>query len=193
MLPSFNSSGVLPPFIGDDPTQRAGSNASPYLASMSEFVARFGYSPERRRILNGLLSFREELRTVGIVAGFQILDGSFLENCEQRLSRPPGDIDLVTFSHLPVPAQEAEEFFGQNIALFDQEVVKQHFLCDAYFVDLAKDSRYVVEDTMYWYGLFSHQRDTFMWKGLIKIPLLSDDNQALLILQEMEVQDAQAA
>lgn len=191
MLPSFNSSGVLPPFVGEEPGERLG--ASPYKASISEFVAQFGYTPERRRILRGLLTFRSALRSVAIVTGFQILDGSFLEDCEQTRNRPPSDIDLVTFSHLPVPAQEATAFLGEHIALFDVAAVKKTYSCDAYFVDLAKDARYVVEDTMYWYGLFSHQRDTFMWKGLVTIPLLSDDKQALVTLEQMEAQDAQAA
>lgn len=191
MLPSFNASGVLPPFLGDGPGER--QTASPYKASMSELVVQFGYTPERRRILRGLLDFRQALRAVAIVTGFQIIDGSFLEDCERTRSRPPSDIDLVTFSHLPVPSQEAAAFLGEHIALFDQAAVKGAYSCDAYFVDLAKDARYVVQDTMYWYGLFSHQRDTFMWKGLITIPLLSDDAQALVILEQLEAQDAQAA
>ncbi|WP_416046461.1 DUF6932 family protein [Delftia acidovorans] len=191
MLPSFNGSGVLPPFLGDGPDERQA--ASPYKASMSELVVHFGYTPERRRILRGLLDFRHALRSVAIVTGFQIIDGSFLEDCERTRSRPPSDIDLVTFSHLPVPAQEATAFLGEHIALFDTAAVKQAYACDAYFVDLAKDARYVVQDTIYWYGLFSHQRDTFMWKGLVTIPMLSDDNQALIELEKLEVQDAQAA
>lgn len=191
MLPSFNASGVLPPFLGDGPDER--QKASPYKASMSEMVVQFGYSPERRRILRGLLDFRQALRSIAIVTGFQIIDGSFLEDCERTRSRPPSDIDLVTFSHLPVPAQEAAAFLGEHMALFDTAAVKEAYSCDAYFVDLAKDARYVVQDTMYWYGLFSHQRDTFMWKGLVTMPMLSDDTQALVILEQLEAQDAQAA
>jgi hypothetical protein len=191
VLPSFNASGVLPPFLGVQPGER--QTASPYTASMNEFVVRFGYTPERRRILGGLLAFRQALRSVAIVTGFQILDGSFLEDCEQTRNRPPSDIDLVTFSHLPVPAPEVGTFLGDHMALFDTAVAKQTYSCDAYFVDLAKDARYVVQDTMYWYGLFSHQRDTFMWKGLVTIPMLSDDSQALVTLEELEAQDAQAA
>lgn len=191
MVPSFNASGVLPPFTGSGPGDRQA--ASPYKASMSEIVAKFGYTPERRRILHGLLEFRQALRSIAIVTGFQIFDGSFLEDCERTKTRPPRDIDLVTFSHLPVPAQEVQAFLGVHMGLFDTVEVKQTYLCDAYFVDLAKDARYVVQDTMYWYGLFSHQRDTFMWKGLISTPLLSDDKDALEMLEQLEAQDAQAA
>lgn len=191
MLPSFNASGVLPPFTGDGPGDRQA--ASPYKASMSEIVAKFGYTPERRRILRGLLEFRQALRSIAIVTGFQIIDGSFLEDCEKTRSRPPSDIDLVTFSHLPVPAQEVQAFLGVHMGLFNTAEVKQTYLCDAYFVDLAKDARYVVQDTMYWYGLFSHQRDTFMWKGLISTPLLSDDEDAFEMLGQLEAQDAQTA
>ncbi len=62
--------------------------------------------------------------------------------------------------------------------LFDPRVTKKRYLCDAYFVDLDKRSEVIVDDTRYWFGLFSHQRDTSLWKGMLKIPLCSDDAEA---------------
>lgn len=192
MLPGFNASGVLPPFVGDDPGM-ASSLASPYEAAMSSFAKQFGHSPQRRDILLRLLTYREGLRAIGITTGFQIFDGSFIEDCERLRNRPPSDLDVVTFSHLPVPPHQVKDFVEQNMSLFDPSTVKDTYRCDSFFVDLTRDARYVVAETMYWYGLFSHQRDTFMWKGLIKVPLMSDDVHARALLEAAEVDHAQEA
>lgn len=173
MIPNFNISNVLPPFVGLDPTSPA--LCSPYESSMSLFVARFGTSNERNIVLKGLLAYRAQLRAIGITSGFQVLDGSFVEDCEKIRNRPPSDIDLVTFSYLPVAGANVLPFVQTNIELFDQNLTKNKYKCDAYFVDLGKDSRLIVEDSFYWYGLFSHQRDTNLWKGMVRVPLISDD------------------
>lgn len=188
MLPQFNASGVLPPFAGFDSSER--SQSSPYEVSMTELVERFGHSHERRALLRHLLSYRQALRAAGIVTGFQLLDGSFTEDCERLRQRPPNDVDLVTFSHTPVPPRELRAFATAHGTLFDMDRVKEVYKCDSYFVDLSKDARYIVEDTMYFYGLFSHQRSTFMWKGLVKLPMRSDDDQALALLNAREADHA---
>lgn len=192
MLPDFNASGVLPPFVGENPGME-NNLASPYETTMSGFVEQFGKSPPRRQILRQLLAYRQALRNVGITTGFQMFDGSFVEDCERLRSRPPSDIDVVTFSHLPVPAHQIAVFAQKNAGLFDRDMVKNEYSCDSFFIDLTKDARYVVADTMYWYGLFSHQRDTFMWKGLVTVPLMSDDLDALAALEAAEVANAQEA
>lgn len=122
-----------------------------------------------------------------------MFDGSFVEDCERLRARPPSDLDVVTFSHLPVPPHQVVQFAQQNAALFDRDAVKDEYCCDAFFIDLTKDARYVVADTMYWYGLFSHQRDTFMWKGLVTVPLMSNDIDALAVLDEAEAAHAEEA
>lgn len=192
MLPSFNASGVLPPFLGEDPGMSAGL-ASPYEATMSDFVSQFGHSTPRLEILRRLLNYRHALRSIGITTGFQMFDGSFIEDCERLRNRPPSDLDVVTFSHLPVLPHQVKVFVDQNIHLFDPSLVKETYRCDSFFVDLTRDARYVVAETMYWYGLFSHQRDTFMWKGLVTVPLMSDDAQALALLNAAEASHAQEA
>ena len=45
---------------------------------------------------------------------------------------------------------------------------------------------------MYWYGLFSHQRETFLWKGLLRIELMSDDEQALELLNAADAEQPNA-
>jgi len=188
MIPDFNASGVLPPFLGEDPGQM--TQSSPYRASMSEIVAAFGTTPERRQILRGLLGLRGRLRAVGMTTGFQIIDGSFVESVEATRGRPPADVDLVTFVH--VPAEDKRAFLAQNQALFDRDAVKAAHKCDSFVVDLGADSRSVVGLTMYWYGLFAHQRETFMWKGLLRVELMSDDNQALELLEAAEAEQPNA-
>jgi hypothetical protein len=65
---------------------------------MSDVVLRFGNSPERIAILDGLLSYRLALTTAGMVDGFQWLDGSFTEDVETLQRRSPNDIDVVTIA-----------------------------------------------------------------------------------------------
>ena len=76
MIPIFNISNVLPPFIGVDPINP--TLCSPYESPISAFVQRFGTTPERIVILKGLLAYRLQLNSIGITSGFQILDGSFV-------------------------------------------------------------------------------------------------------------------
>jgi hypothetical protein len=71
MIPAFNPAGVLPPYIGADPTLPA--HVLPYETSATELVGRLGTTPERNSILRGFLSYRSELRASGIVDGFQWL------------------------------------------------------------------------------------------------------------------------
>lgn len=173
LIPAFNASGVIPPFVAS-PTNRGGS---PYGTDLQEIASVLVNTEERKEIFVGLLEYRKALRSIGVTTGFQLIDGSFTENCEKIRGRSPKDVDLVTFAYLPVTGPEVRTFFEKNIELFDQDALKEKYKCDAYFVDLAKDSRIVVEDTMYWYGLFSHQRETNLWKGMLKVSLIdADDN-----------------
>lgn len=177
VLPAFNVSGVLPPYIGDSPTVNAAM--SPYWTTMSAVVRRFATSSERMEILIGLLDYRAALRSIGLTDGFQWIDGSFVEHIENTRNRPPADIDVVTFASRPnVQPDEWKTLVMGNIALFDPAQAKQKFRCDAYFVDLGKNPVTIVNDTRYWFGLFSHQRDTSLWKGMLALPLTSDDELA---------------
>lgn len=177
MIPEFNTSMVLPPFFGDDPCGRL--QKSPYIAGMKELVEYFAFNGHRARLLAGLLKYRRALRSAGLTEGFQWLDGSFIERVEQAENRPPNDIDLVTFAKIPNVRQA---WIEANSELILTEFTRYDFCCDAYFVDLERLPEFLCKDITYWFGLFSHQRDTLKWKGLLQIPLFSDDEAACVYL-----------
>ncbi|MEO5374572.1 MAG: hypothetical protein H7840_09870 [Alphaproteobacteria bacterium] len=184
MIPAFDLSGVLPPFTGSSPT--VSTDASPYQATMVEVVDRFGISPERLEILGGLLRYRADLRAAGLVAAFQWLDGSFVENIEASESRSPNDIDVVTFYRRPVADDQWTTWFRVNGQLFDHRFTKTTYMCDAYGVDLGIQPEKVVQHTTYWFGLFSHRRMSGLWKGMVQVQLDSaDDADALAMLRRL--------
>ncbi len=170
MIPAFNISNVLPPYVGADPT--FGSQVSPYGTTMTELVSTFGTSPDRVAILKGLLGYRARLLQMNITDGFQLIDGSFVENCEAIRGRAPADVDIVTFAHAP----QDYSFLQSNLDIFDQYQAKITYKCDAYFVALNKNPQLVAFDSFYWFGLFSHQRASNLWKGMLRIPIISDDH-----------------
>lgn len=176
MIPGFNQSGVLPPFLpNSSPTVPA--DMSPYKATMLELAQRYGNTPERRVILTGLLDFRDAMRAAGFNNGFQWINGSFVEDCERIRNRPPDDIDVVTFSRRlgGYNSDQWRLFVRTNPQLFNPGIVKLTYKCDAYFEDLDLPAEAIVSKSRYWFGLFSHQRDTSLWKGLLEIPLVDND------------------
>lgn len=78
MIPAWNMAGVIPPIRPGQPGESL--DRSPYIASLTTVVDRFALSPERLKILNGLLNYRSALHALGLTNGFQWLDGSFMEN-----------------------------------------------------------------------------------------------------------------
>jgi len=184
VIPELNQSGVLPPFIPEQgPTDPA--SMAPYRSTITEFVCRFARSPERMTILRGLLEYRRKLKGIGITEGFQWIDGSFVENVELNRGRPPSDIDIVTFAMRPTTdLEEWKGIVNDNKELFLPNESKKKFLCDAYFVDLNTHPIHVVSHTRYWFGLFSHQRESYLWKGMIEIPIDCSDAEALETIEK---------
>ncbi|MFC6621325.1 DUF6932 family protein [Novosphingobium panipatense] len=191
MIPAFGLGEVLPPFVGTDVTGGQLLPRSPYPATVRGLVDRFCTSLERAVILRGLFQFRAALRAEGFEQGFQWIDGSFVENCEAFRGRPPGDVDIVSLLRRPPPvAQDAAwvDFATARIGtIFNPDWTKQTFHCDSYFIDLDIDPISVAEQAAYWIGLFSHQRDTFRWKGMVRIEFSDgDDAEALALIGERE-------
>jgi hypothetical protein len=173
---------------------------SPYKTDVLTFVRRFATTGRRVVLLAGLLDYREALRVAGVASGFQWIDGSFVEQVEVILERPPGDIDLVTFSPAPDMgkyATDAEyEVWVENFGkLFEPDRAKATFGCEAFFIDITKRPELLIDDTRYWFGLFSHQRATSLWKGIIEVQMNSNDDEARAYLAQLsfDVEEANHA
>jgi len=169
-IPTWNSAGVLPPI---DPVEPASANRSPYRVALADAVLRFGTSKERCGILDGLLRYRAALHVAGLVTGFQWVDGSFLEHVESLENRPPNDVDVVTFYHLPAGVTQAAFAIG-NTDLLNSAKTKAAYQVDGYVTSLGNPADRLVRRASYWYGLWSHRRDR-TWKGFIEIDLAPDD------------------
>jgi hypothetical protein len=122
------------------------------------------------------------LEHAGFLAGFQWLDGSFLEAVEAEENRPPKNLDIVTF-YLPTDASFNPRVAGGFPVLLDRSQVKMTFRLDHYFIDMARHPVLTVESTRYWTGLFSHRRDG-VWKGMPRIDLNTpvDDTNARALM-----------
>jgi hypothetical protein len=179
MIPPYGSSGALPPYVGTSPAVAGGM--SPYGATILEVATRFCTSAERVALFQGLLQFRASLVGAGLTVGVQWLDGSFCEDVESTRGRPPADIDVVTFFQRPAHVTAAADwatFVMANGALLTPSMIKPAFGCDGGFVDVSLGPQSVIPQTAYWFGLFTHQRSSFAWKGIVMVPLVDNDAAA---------------
>lgn len=179
-IPKFDHNLVLPPHLGN-PSKI--EDLSPYKCTSVEFCERFATSVERIKILIGFIEFREKLHKYGLVNGFQWLDGSFLEDVENREKRPPNDLDLVTIYwgyELFFLNNLMEKFpeFGDNI------LSKKEYFLDHYLFDAHSPPEFTIYYIRYWLQFFSHNRDA-VWKGMLQISLNTptDDEKALQFLK----------
>jgi hypothetical protein len=165
---------VLPPYLGLTPAVR--ESRSPYKVSFEEVVRCFGTSERRIKLLQGLLGYRRELRRLQIRAAFQWLAGSFVENP----GREPRDVDVVTFYRLTADELSALHRDAERWQPFRElfQYSKSRFHCDAHLVNMVEPEK-IVTATHYWYGLFSHQRGSLAWKGMLEVEMASvDDDRA---------------
>lgn len=182
-IPDWDYDGLLPANDADDPTSPV---RSPYVVSLFDLIAHSGNTQPRRSLLRGLLNFRAELHKAGLIRGFQWINGSFAENVEERGGRPPNDVDLITFFYIP------DAFSGERLAndfgsLFDPIKMKNDYAVDAYYVQLNQTtSEEIINESTYWYSLWSHTRSG-KWKGYLQIDLAGeDDAQARLQLNQLD-------
>lgn len=177
----FNSAGVIPPVADSSGTNR---NRSPYILTIEQFVEMFSYTEERIIILENFLKYRLELYKVGIVDGFQWLNGSFTTDVEITESRPPNDIDVVTFFNLPSGETQAS-FLPKTNNLLDTNSTKSKYMVDVYPVVLGeKITSYFINDITYWYSMWSHRKSDNMWKGFIQVAL--DPNNDSTVLRSLK-------
>jgi len=172
MIPSWTMTGVLPPIR---PGQAGHSpDRSPYAATLREVIERFSTSKERIKILSGYLNYREALHANGINNGFQWLDGSFFEEIETLESRPPKDIDVVTYFYVP-SGETQTTLVNKNPTLFDQKHLSTTYNVDGYYQVLGTILQaHQVKSISYWYSMWSHRRNG-TWKGFLQVDL--DQNQ----------------
>jgi hypothetical protein len=167
-IPDWNTSGIIPPIRPGEPGHSP--ERSPYKATLLEMIDRFCTSSARLSVLEGYLDFREALHGVGLAAGVQWLDGSFVEDKEARAGTSPADIDVVTFTYLPHGKTQAD-VRSANPPLFDHLHVKTTYKVDGYYQFLGKssDERFV-RQTSYWNSMWSHTRHQ-EWKGFLEVEL----------------------
>ena len=179
-IPDWNAHGAIPPFDVRDP---ASANRSPYLTTLSDLVLRFGDNEKRRAILAGFIRYRDFLHNLGMVRGFQWLDGSFLEYVELLETRHPNDLDVVTFFHLPDGLSQRELLAKDtNGWLTDRAKTKTEVNIDGYLVCLDTRADRLVKESTYWYSMWSHRRNQ-TWKGYVQVDLApSGDVDAKAIL-----------
>jgi len=187
-IPLWNSHGVLPPVYPGYPGNS--DFRSPFKVSLRDFLQQFSITLERRAILKGFLDYRSQLRAAGFTEGFQWVNGSFVENVELLRGRAPNDIDVVTF--LALPQGETEESLEKKHPhLFDDEGIKQRFHTDSYYFFSGADYsvKWIIDNTIYWYSMWAHQRDSLTWKGFLEIDLAStidEELQKFLTMEDME-------
>ena len=181
-IPAWTADGVLPPINTSQPVS---TERSPYVVSLTDYVLRFSDTSERRTVLEGLLRYRAALHAVGLVSGFQWLDGSFLEHVELIEGRAPNDVDVVTFYRLP-PGRTQQDIVSAAPSLFlDHAGVKATYFVDGYHEHLAMEAERLTRRITYWYSVWSHRRNQ-LWKGFVQVDLApTEDATAVATLASL--------
>lgn len=183
-IPNFNHNNVLPPHLGNPALP---GDLSPYSCTISDLCYRFATSKKRIEILKGYITFRKKMTSIGIIEGFQWLDGSFLENIEVSEGRDPNDLDAVTFY-----SGNSSPDIGHIMSLFPEfsssSLSKTIYGLDHYPVDFTYLPIVTVEITRYWIQLFTHNRAN-VWKGILHLPINTDkdDQDALDYLNGLNI------
>jgi hypothetical protein len=172
MIPRFDLNGLLPPFIGPSPTLVAAQ--APFRTDILELSNALRSSNIRKSLLEGLIRYRRSIRNAGFLDGYQILDGSFCEDCEVIRGTDPGDIDAITFVKRPADLKsdmDFANFIAANAALLDPTLAKTTFNVHSFMVDLDAPAESSIPMSIYFFSLFSHQKNTRQWKGTLRIDL----------------------
>jgi hypothetical protein len=178
MLPDLDPvRRVIPPFAGL-PTEL--DHRSPYPCRLVHVVDRLGTNPTRLRILRGLIRYRAALRAAGFGDATQWLAGSFVEGKDQ-----PGDVDVVTW--FAMEADRERQIAAAHRDLFRTKATKPAYSVDAYFVNVRSHTPWTFLDkSTYWFGLFSHTRDGYIWKGMAEVELNDSDDDAVSLIDQRE-------
>ena len=190
-IPAWTSEGILPPFLGAEPTTAL---RSPYATTAWDMVDRFATTSHRVEILDGFLRYRSGLHALGFVEGAQWIDGSFLEQVEKHRADgkspgPPGDVDVVSLTIYPSTLTGRADVTSRFFAGHD---CKEEFRTDAFLIELNDPGPpSIVDQLIYWYSLFSHRRGSLAWKGMLCIPMVDARDAAARQLLDQRRQEMQ--
>lgn len=185
-IPEWNPLGILPPVHpGVSPAAR---NRTPYRADLLDFLKHFSGTLARIELLEGFLEYRKALHGIGIVSGFQWINGSFAENIELLEGRDPRDIDCVTFYVMP-DREDEESLYYKNPHIFNHNEVKSTFHVDSYYITIEDTlTQEMIENITYWYSMWSHRRD-LVWKGFIQLDIdPAQDKEAHRLLENLKAE-----
>lgn len=184
-VPGFDGRGLLPPYLGVN--SASAPSRSPYPSQMTELVSVLGSTPERCNLLYSLIQYRNLLHSFGYVDGVQFIDGSFVEDVETREGRSPRDIDVFSFLVRPFqyhgndPLWASTGFPQWTTEIVNHSLNKQRYQLDTYAIAVDQSGPLqLMNETIYWYSLFSHKRVTHDWKGFVAVRLNAADDQAAL-------------
>ena len=172
-IPDWDSDGLLPVIHPHTLDQ------SPYKVSSEQLVIAMGTTEKRIQLLRGWLNLRNELYVIGLVNGWQWVNGSFAQNVEKSENRDPNDVDVVTFVHFP-DGIDINAFFLQHERLLDSLYTKREFGVDAYYFDLSRSPHsWFMDRTRYWHNWWSHTRKNEE-KGYFQVLLSAEDDKKAL-------------
>lgn len=164
-LPDFDEAGLLPHLI---PTENGPvPRQSPYGCSLAMFRERFGTTPRRRELIDGLTAYRERVTETGLRIALQWVSGSIVERDAE-----PNDIDVVSFYWPPVGVsdQEAMKRFARTYNdLFEKAVSRRLYGCDPNFVLLTNHPIRMVRSTTYWMSLYSYSKVHGRSRGFVAL------------------------
>ena len=94
---------------------------------------------------------------------------------------------MATFAYLPQDCRNQGDLYAKNPDLFDLIKTKANFQVDGYMVFLGNPmTAEAVRQVSYWYSLWSHQRETFEWKGFIQLDLTPGKDESVEDILKMK-------
>ena len=175
-IPSWDPNRVLPPIRPNTPLEKQLDpiNRSPYAAPLEEVVKRFATTLDRVALFQNFLRYRSALHWWGITAGFQWINGSFVENVEEGSEpRSPEDIDVVTFYY-------GTEDNTLHLQLLDPALTRVRYRVEGYGIELGTPLSVAKAVLIgHLHGIWSHRADG-VCKGFVQVDLEPEEDPPTL-------------
>ena len=93
----------------------------------------------------------------------------------------------MVFYYKPAAAKDPWDWrnlIANNSSIFQRDPVKAGYRLDSFFLDLEGKPEFLISAARYYLQLFSHQRSTMIWKGMLQVRLddAQDDADAMKLL-----------